>query len=305
MNERFIPLKIDAEREATLAQSLQIQSYPTIVMAAADGKILETIVGYKDAPAFHEILQKVLGTTSDPDWMTRDIREAGKAATSGDNARAVALLKAITEDGKDRPVQQKARQALQELEKQAAGRLVKARALDEKGQTAEAIQALTEVSKGFAGTQGAAEATQLASSIAGRPDVKSQQRTKRAKELLAQARDDYRTQQYLCCLDRCEVLAASYADLPEGGEAMQIASEIKGNPEWMRQACDNLSDRLGMLYLSLAETWLRKGQPQQAVTYLERVIQTFPGTRQAEAAQIRLAFIRGQASTQTTDVKKP
>ena len=43
-----------------------------------------------------------------------------------------------------------------------------------------------------------------------------------------------------------------------------MATEIKYNPEWMRQACDTLSERLGVLYLSLAETWLKKGQPQQA-----------------------------------------
>ena len=122
--------------------------------------------------------------------------------------------------------------------------------------------------------------------------------------MLAQAREDYRTQQYLCCLDRCEVLSGTYADLAEGTEAMQLAAEIKNNPEWMRLACDNLSDRLGLLYLSLAETWPKKGQPQQAVLYLERVVQAFPNTRQAEAAQIRLAQIQGQP-TRAVDFKKP
>src|SRR5262245_30550588 len=29
MNEKFVPLKIDAEKDAPLAQALQIQSYPT------------------------------------------------------------------------------------------------------------------------------------------------------------------------------------------------------------------------------------------------------------------------------------
>jgi hypothetical protein len=100
------------------------------------------------------------------------------------------------------------------------------------------------------------------------------------------------------------VLAGSYADLTEGSEAMQLAGEIKNNPEWMRSACDSLTDRLGLLYMSLAETWLRKGQPQQAVAILERVVQQFPGTRQAEAAQIRLSYIKGQTTMQA-DYKKP
>ena len=124
-------------------------------------------------------------------------------------------------------------------------------------------------------------------------DVEVSPRVRRARELLSQAKEDYRSQQYLYCLDRCEALAGSYADLPEGQEAMQLAGTLKANPEWMRVACDNLSDRLGTLYLSLAESWLKKGQPQQAVLFLERVVQTFPNTRQAEAAQVRLTQIQG------------
>jgi len=58
-----------------------------------------------------------------PEWMTRDFQEAGKAATNSDYARATSLLKGIIEDGKDRPVQGKARQLLHDLEQQAAGRL--------------------------------------------------------------------------------------------------------------------------------------------------------------------------------------
>ncbi len=114
--------------------------------------------------------------------------------------------------------------------------------------------------------------------LAEKPEVKAQLRTRRARELLTQAREDYRTQQYLCCMDRCEVLNASYADLSEAVEAMRLVAEIKNNPDWMRQACESLSDRLGILYLSLAETWIKKGQPHEAVVCLERVIQTLPGT---------------------------
>src|SRR5437867_4302621 len=40
MNERFIPLKLKAEREATLVQMLQISSYPTIILGSPDGTIL-------------------------------------------------------------------------------------------------------------------------------------------------------------------------------------------------------------------------------------------------------------------------
>jgi thioredoxin-like negative regulator of GroEL len=304
MNEKFVPLKIDANRDAPLAQSLRIQSYPTVVLAGPDGKIIDMVVGFKDAAQFQELLQRALGAIADPDWMVRDYKESAKAIAGSDYARAIALLKGVLEDGKERPVQLKAKQVLQDIEQQAAGRLARAKQLDDKGQSAEASQTLTEMIRAFSGTTAATEAAQMLNSLASRPEIKNQQRSRRARELLAQAKEDYRTQQYLCCLDRCELLAASYADLTEGSEAMQLASEIKNNPEWMRQACESLSDRLGMLYLGLAETWLRKGQPQQAVQYLEKVVAQFPGSRQAEAAQIRLSYIKGQTTMQT-EFKKP
>jgi Tfp pilus assembly protein PilF len=66
----------------------------------------------------------------------------------------------------------------------------------------------------------------------------------------------------------------------------------------MRQACESLGERLGLLYLSLAETYLKKGQPQQAMVCLEHVIQTLPGSRQAEVAQARLDQIQGRPNQQ-------
>jgi thioredoxin-related protein len=308
LNEQYIPLKIDAEREAALAQTLHIASYPTIVFGAPDGRILGTVVGYKEAGEFLGILQRTAALAAPPttpEWMTRDMQEAGKAIAGSDYSRALSLLKGIVEDGKDRPVQQKAKQLLQDIEQQAAGRLARAKQLEDKGQSVEASSSLTALQRVYPGTQAATEAGQLLSmQTAKPPEPKNPVRARRAKELLAQAREDYRTQQYLCCLDRCELLAANYADLPEANEAMQLSSEIKNNPEWMKSAAESLSDRLGLLYLALADTWIRKGQPQEAATCLERVIQACPGTRQAEAAQLRLSYLKGQTTWQT-EFKKP
>jgi uncharacterized protein YyaL (SSP411 family) len=299
LNGRFVPLKVDAYKEAVLTQALRIQSYPTLVLAAPDGKILGALEGYVEAGRFYEHLRRVLASVDNPEWMMRDYQDAAKAIAASDHARAIALLKSITEDGKDRPVQAKARQLLQDLEQQAAGRLAHARQLQDKGQSSEVMSTLSELLRLYPGTQAAKEGGQLLSTLTAKPEFKALLRSSRARELLAQAREDYRTQQYLCCLDRCEVLGASYADLPEGVEGVQLAVEIKNNPEWLQKACESATDRLGGLFLSLAETWLRKGQPQQAALYLERVIQTSPGSQQAEAARLRLAAIQGRPTWQT------
>lgn len=258
LNQSFIPLRIDADKSAALAEALRVERFPTLVLAAPDGKILSTQEGYVDAPRCREWLQRGLAGAATPDWMTRDYQEAVKAIAATEYARAASLLRGVLEDKGNRPVQQKARQALADLEHQAAPQ----------------------------------------------PENKSPPRGQRARDLLAQAREDYRALRFLACLDRCDEIVSSYADLAESVDAMQLAAQIKNNPDWMKQVCEKLSDRLGGLYLSLAETLLKKGQPQQATIYLERVVQTFPGTRQAEAAQVRLAQIQGMPA-QTVDFKRP
>jgi thioredoxin-related protein len=204
MNEQFIPLKVEADRDTRLTDALRIRSFPTLMLAAPDGKILATLEGYMEAGRLHDHLQRVLAGVTNPERMGRDY----------------------------------------------------------------------------------------------------QVRARQARELLAQAREDYRTQQYLCCLDRCERLATSYADLPEGVEGVQLAAEIKNNREWLQQACDSLTDRLSGLYLALAETCIKNSQPQQAARYLERVVQTCPGAPQAETARVRLSNLQGRPTRQA-EFKKP
>jgi tetratricopeptide (TPR) repeat protein len=304
LNKSFVPLRIDANREAGLAEALRVERFPTLVIAAPNGKILAVQEGYVDGLRCNELLQRALTSVSNPEWITRDYQEAVKAIAAADFARAIALLRSILEDKGDRPVQQKAKQVLDDLEQQAANQLARAKQQVDKGQTDDAVARISDLVRTYAGTQAATEGGRMLSTLVGQPEIKDQQRVKRARELLAQAREDYRTQHFLACLDRCDDLAASYADLPEGADAAQLAAQIKNNPEWMKQVCESLSDRLGVLYLSLAETLLKKGQPQQASLYLERVMQTFPGTRQAEAAQVRLSQIQGQP-TQAVDFKRP
>jgi thioredoxin-like negative regulator of GroEL len=311
LNARFIALRIDAEKEAELARLLRIQNYPTIVIAGPDGKILDTHEGYLDAGRFHEMLQRVMAVVASPDWMARDYQIAVKAIAGSDFTRAIALLRSVTEDGKDRPVQIKARQLLKDLEQQAASRLARATELRNKGQTTEAMDVLAELLRVFSGTKAAGDANEMFAALGGRQEVNmAQQRTRRARELLAQAREDYRTQQFLCCLDRCEVLAGSYSDTPEGEEARLLSAEVKNNPAWMQSACESLSERLGSMYLALAETWAKKGRTQEAAQCLERVVKSFPNTRQAEVAQLRLNRLQTPiatpaSATETTRFKKP
>lgn len=288
MNEQFIPLRLDAHKEPQLAQALQVQSYPTIIFAGANGKILGSFEGYQDATRFHESLERILAAVDNPEWMQRDHQLASQAISKSEFTRAVTLLKKIVQDGKSRPIQVASDKLLKELEQLAAARLAKARQLEQRGQVSEATQVLNAVERDFAGLAAAREAADLARHMAKNAEVVTQQRTRRAQDLLLQAKKDYQSQQYIPCLDRCETLRMHYGDLPQAAEAMQLTEELRNNPEWLQNACETLTDRLGSMYRSLAECWINRGEFQQARHCLEYVTRAFPGTRQAEAARLRL-----------------
>src|SRR5260370_163741 len=159
--------------------------------------------------------------------------------------------------------------------------------MEDQGQLLEAIDTLGDLMRVYAGTPAANEAKGLLTSLAAKPEIRERQRTGRARELLALAREEFRTQQFCGCLEKCELIAANYSDLPEGVEALQLAGDIKANPEWLAKACKNLDERLSNMYLTLADSWLKKGNTFEAIMCLSKVQQLVPNTPNAQLAQVK------------------
>jgi thioredoxin-like negative regulator of GroEL len=293
MNERYIPLKIDGEKEPTLIQLLRITGYPTIILAAPDKRIVGTVEGFQEVEKFHEHLQRALVNMTPSDSMNRDLHNAVKWSAGGDYPRAIPLLRGLLDDAKAKPLHAQASKLWHELEEKAGERLARARDLHAKGQTADAIETLNETMRLFPGLETSKTAASTVATLIQQPDVRSEHRNKRARDLLVQAKDFYQSKDYIPCLDRCELLLSGYGDLPESQEANKLAVAIKGNPEWLQGACDTMSDRLGAMYLALADSLLKRGEPQRAEFYLQRTIQAFPGSRHAESAQIRMTQLQG------------
>ncbi len=304
LSEQFICVKLDGDREKKLVETLRIKFYPTLILAGPDGRILKTIEGFKEAERFREDLREAVAAVANPEWMQRNYAEAARAVAAGDFARATVLLQTILEDQQQRPVRRQAEQLLQEIEAKAHTQLAFARHMQERAQYLEAAERLSDLVKSYAGTRAAAEAAKSLAALSDRPEVKTQQRCWRAAEFLAQAKNDFNARQFVCCLDRCEVLVVSFGDLPEGVEAKQLLEQIKANPEWMKAACDKTAERLGELYLALADTWLLKGEDQLAAKCLEQVTLLLPGSPHAQLAKTRLGHLRGQP-TQSAEFEKP
>jgi thioredoxin-like negative regulator of GroEL len=303
LNEQFIPLKINGLDDTQLATHLQINLFPTIVLATPEGRIArDPLVGFQEADVLHEQLQRLVTSLAPSDTLKREYENAVKWEAAGEYTRAINALRNILDSERGRDQHKNSRELLQKIEKRAEIQLARAKELQDKGQAAEALETLTEMLRQYPGLQ----VTKIASGMIGKlvqgnAQLKLEQRSRRALELLTQARDFYKSKDYIPCLDRCEIILGNYGDLPEGQQAFALVAEIKNNPEWLQNAADVMTDRLGGLYLALADSYLKRGEVRRAEFYLKRVVQAFPGSRLAESAQIRLNQL--QATAARTDVQ--
>ena len=293
----YVALKLDANREPGLTKALKVQVYPTSVLAGPDGKIHAFIEGYLDADRYAENLKRSSTAVATTDWAARDFNEASKALGTGDYPRAVSLLKGITKEAGDKPVGAKAKELLEGVERQAAGRLVRAKELELKGFTPEAMDTLAELMKTYAGTQAALDAATLMAGLGEKPETIERQRSRQARDLLATAKEEFRTGRYYDCLQRCDQLAANFADRAEAKEAAALAADVKGNPDRLAAACEQMNERTAAMYLALADSWMKKGQEKEAMACLEKVMKLSPNSRQAELAQVQLTKLQGREPT--------
>ncbi len=296
LNDKFVALKIDGTVETQLASSLNITLFPTIVLANPNGQITQSLVGYQEPDVMNEHLVK-LATSLSPkptptpsiDLMQKNYELAVRSESAGDFVRAISLARTVAEEAKTPALRQNAQDLVAKVEKLATERLAQARTLHASGQSAEAMEKLTQLQKLYLGTQAARDATDAITQISqANVQLQAEFRTKRVRDLLTQAQAFHKSKDYIPCLDRIEIILANFGDLPEGQSAFILATEIKNNPEWLQNAADLMADRLGGMWLTLAESYLKRADVPRAQHYLSRVIQAFPGTRVAESAQLRL-----------------
>lgn len=288
INGQFIPLRVDATQESTLVQALRVQMYPTTVLAGPDGKIHGFLQGYIAADQLKDHAERAVLAVTTPDWVARDLREATKALAAADYTRSVSLLKGVTATAADSPAKTKAAQILAELEQSAADRLARAESLESQGELTASMGVLAQLVRDYAGTEAAASASTRLTGLASRTGSHDQTRSLEARALLATARNEFRVEQYAECLDHCERLADSFAGLPEAVDAATLSAQITGDPVRMAIVCDQLDQRSAAMHLTLADSWMKRGQAREAQKELERVARNWPDTRQARTAQITL-----------------
>lgn len=113
-----------------------------------------------------------------------------------------------------------------------------------------------------------------------------------ARKMLSLAQQEFKTEQYLCCLTRCKMLSATFPGSPEAKVAKDLAKQIKQNPEKVHLACERLTDTLCELYLSLANHAVQNNQKEEAVAYLQWIVQVCPDAPYATIARTQLERIQ-------------
>jgi thioredoxin-related protein len=297
LNTHFIPVKLDGTREQKLVDALQIQAYPTLVIADAEGKILKNITGFVDAARMVPQLQEAVTATANPDWMMAAYQEARTAVAAGQTAKAIAILKPFLDDPQPRPIQVPAQKLMEEIEQYGRQLLAHAKQRVDQADYAAALQIYTHISNQFTGLTLAKEAAQLHTALLARPEVSIQQRKTKAAELLAQAKKDYADKLDLSCLERCTVLQTQYADLPEATEAGQLLEQLRATPERLQAMSDLLTTRLGETLTLQAQRLIDRGEPELAVITLERIITMLPESAYAVSAKKKLAVLKFKTST--------
>ena len=130
-----------------------------------------------------------------------------------------------------------------------------------------------------------------------------EERKQRAREILHQAVDSYRRQQWLSCLDLSRTLIVYYPDLPESSAAHQLEQNI--GPDRFERLEKELTENLGQVYWELAQARIRQNQFAQAVAYMEKIVTSCPRTRYSYAAQEFLRSMNRGPAEQPIGYRRP
>ena len=290
LNSGWICLKVDGQKNPRLVEAFGLRNYPTHVYADPSGKILGSNEGFIDPKGFLTALEKAALGPEAPAWLAGALEEARKARTNQDRDRASVLLRLITESEFRGPVYSQARALQQELEAETIARGGPLGANDPGRKRPGRADSLPDSTTEGTPARDLAKGTlaSRSSDPAGKPGMES------AAKLLADQMEEEKRQGHLAgLLETSERLLAQFPESDEAKMAKEEVQSIRNDPDKLRLVAEQSADKLAGLYLNLADAWIGKGNPQQGVFYLEKVLVTFPGSRHADTAQARLAQIKG------------
>lgn len=270
ISKNFISLKLDSIRDREIAMSLGVRLLPTFIIADPQGSVISSIEGFSPTEEFKIFIINSLAKISVDYDSSSLFAEATTASGKGDVEKAKMVLQ----------------------------RIVKREPLTIAGKKAEALLAELEQTRNLQTGNSVISETKLKNtsvpgSLVSRSLKNVPEYSSLTTDLLEKMQTERRSGRLIIAHDLAQQIKLIAPGTAAENDAQRLIDDSLADPQALKQLVEAQSDRLANLLFQSAETAIKQGQPQQAVYYLERILQIFPSSKYANTAQIRLAQIQG------------
>jgi len=192
--------------------------------------------------------------------------------------------------GSDPDERKEIKGALRQLEAEAAatGKFEEGRSLETERKVGSAIRAYRECAWRFQGTEGARKATERLDELAKDTELRKKLREFRARKLLARAEAAFANKSYAPAAAAADQILKDFADTEPVEAAKKLRAQLDAEPEASIALLDSSVKSEAERQLRLADGFRRNKMTDKALAEYRKVIERFPKTSYAAAAEKRI-----------------
>lgn len=279
-----------------------VEAIPSMVLLGPDSKVIW--VGRPGELLSEErlagLMQKHPPVLVDPKVLKaaqETLATATKKLESGDAAAALKLMSKVPDDAsKDADFARAAKETRAKLDEAAVELLKGAEAQAEAGEYAAAADRLRELSVSLAGLPVANDAKKKLAALMAKPDARKAielaQKESQAAPALAEAEKLRKAKKHESAYPRFKQVAKAFAGTPSGGKAAEAVKAYEADKAFMQKIAAREAGGKAKAALSVARSYAKAGRQADAVKKFKAIIQDYPGTEQARAAQTELNLLK-------------
>ena len=222
--------------------------------------------------------------------------EVEQKSKAGDVAGALKLLAKVSDEARaDEQTAGRMDKLAKAVEADAEKMLAEVNELVEKGQAAQAVARLRDVTRAMAGTPVAAKARSLLNELMARAEVREKvetsERTARADEALAVAQNLQKQKKDALAYSRFKSIATTFPGTPAAAAAAAAVQRYEADGAFMKRVEGQEAANKARAALSMARSYRQAGKVAQARQKYQSIIQEFGATQYAETARQELAAL--------------
>jgi TolA-binding protein len=165
----------------------------------------------------------------------------------------------------------------------------------EKGDYAQAVARLKDVSRALAGTPLAATARRQLNELMNKPEVRekveSAEKASRAEEALAAARELEKQKKDELAYNRYKSIAKEFPDTAAATTAAAVVKRYESDPAFVKRINEKETGTKAKAALSMARSYRTAQKTEQARQKYQSIIKEFPNTPYAQTAQQELSSL--------------